>query len=100
LDGTLRVHELERANRQRVLAGHGGWVNTVALDRDTRRVFSGSADRTLRRWTVDENVPPLTVALDGSVISLAVAPQYGCVLAGDIVGNVYCFRVCDGCSER
>ena len=42
----------------RVLEGHSGWVNAVALSADGRRAVSGSGDNTVRVWDLHGSEPP------------------------------------------
>ena len=38
-----------------VLRGHEGYVFSVAISRDGRRIFSGSSDRTIKEWDLTKD---------------------------------------------
>ena len=57
-DNTLRVWDLEGNQPPRVLKGHTGQVNSVALTADGKRAVSGSWGGTLRVWDLEGNQPP------------------------------------------
>jgi len=47
----------------RILVGHAGWVYAVAVDAQGRRAVSGSFDRTVRVWDLEQG--RCTATLDG-----------------------------------
>ena len=49
-DKTLRIWSLALETEVRVLRGHEGIVECVAVSRDSKRCVSGSGDYTLREW--------------------------------------------------
>jgi WD40 repeat protein len=77
----LLRHPLQTGGLARVLAGHKGYVTAVVVLPDGR-VVSGSEDRTLRVWDI-ENGQALTtlVGHQGRVLTVAVLPD-GRVVSG------------------
>ncbi len=47
-DKTVRVWDLASGRCEATLEGHGGYVTSVAVSPDGKRVVSGSADNTVR----------------------------------------------------
>jgi WD40 repeat protein len=58
-DNTIRLWSLKTGTEVERLAGHAGPVLTLALTADGATLFSGSADKTARRWT-PSNVDAVT----------------------------------------
>ncbi|XP_069479361.1 F-box/WD repeat-containing protein 7-like isoform X2 [Ambystoma mexicanum] len=52
-DSKIKVWDLRHCQPIRTLRGHSKAVLSVALDQDSRRVYSGSADKCLRIWDLD-----------------------------------------------
>jgi WD40 repeat protein len=57
------------------LEGHGSWVEAVAVTPDGRRAVSGSADRTLKVWDLEQGTLLATLAQDAEVWAVAVTPD-------------------------
>ncbi len=88
-----------------ILRGHGGWVNCVGHSLDTRKLITGSRDRTIKVWDADTghelkslNVigePPdaIEISTDSRSVAIAVSrPGVPVVLldleAGRVAGNL------------
>ena len=55
-DKTVRVWDLESGECLKVLEGHAGSVDCVALTPDGRKGISGSDDKTVRVWDLESGV--------------------------------------------
>ncbi|MFF0518137.1 WD40 repeat domain-containing protein [Actinomadura nitritigenes] len=55
-DAAVRIWDLDGGRCLRVLDGHAGAVNAVAISADARFALSASTDGTLRRWELDWNL--------------------------------------------
>jgi WD40 repeat protein len=92
------VWDLDSGQPLATLTGHESRVRSVAVlsvavTPDGRRAVSASADdRTLRVWDLDKGICLAVVALDGALTAVAVAPDGETIVAGDMLGNVYCLR--------
>lgn len=68
--------DLEAGVELRTLAGHEGAVWALAVTLDSRRVVSGSVDRTLKVWDLDSGEEILTLVGHGDqVYAVAVTPD-------------------------
>jgi WD40 repeat protein len=64
----------------------------VAVTPDGRYAISASDDRTLKVWDLETGRELATAALEGGLQCIVVAPDGASILAGDLVGNVYCLK--------
>ena len=104
-DNTLRVWELNTGACLRVLDGHSGPVNSVAVCADGRRAVSASSDKTLQVWDLDtgkclrvieghsEEVNSVAVCADGR---RAVSASSDKTLRVWDLGTGECLRVIEG----
>ena len=69
---------------------NGIGVSTVAV-LDSRRVISGSHDRTVCVWDVESGKVECLFTLDASVTAVAVIPERCVIVAGDASGRVHFF---------
>jgi WD40 repeat protein len=68
-------------------------VSAVAICSDSRHALSGSDDRTLRLWDLEQRACRAIVPLESSPLAIALAPDGQTVVVGDRVGNVYNFQI-------
>ena len=66
-DNTVAVWDLESGALIHRLAGHQGWVSSVAVSPDGRRIVSGSDDKTVAVWDLESGtrIHQLTGHQDG-----------------------------------
>jgi WD40 repeat protein len=88
-DRTVAVWDLESGARIHHLIGHQGWVNSVAVSPDGRRIVSASDDKTVAVWDFESGTRLATLALDGSILSVAWHRDGRLILAGDSAGDLY-----------
>jgi WD40 repeat protein len=74
-------------------SGHLGPVVVVAISPGGRFAISGSTDRTLRLWDLDQRTCQATIPLESSPIALAIGPDGRTVVVGDRVGNVHLLQI-------
>lgn len=84
LDRRVRLLDLE-TGQMCILGSHGDAVSTVGWCPQTRLLVSGSWDRTLKLWAVDEKQGTLlkTLALPDKVLAAAVSPAFGTNVASN-----------------
>ncbi|MBN1814677.1 MAG: hypothetical protein JXA14_22750 [Anaerolineae bacterium] len=110
-DGTIRVWEISTLpaslGLQRVLAGHEGPVLALCHEPLSGGMISGGDDATLRLWTLLNAGRRSSAAIGWEVCIRLEAPVWavaaignGVVIAGDAVGNVYCFQAHDARRSR
>ena len=59
--GTGRIHNAETGELVRMLDDHSLSVKAVAVDPESRRVATASADRTVRIWQIEEEGSPIVL---------------------------------------
>ena len=82
-----RLHEL---------TGHQGRVNSVAMSGDGRHIVSGSSDGTVAVWDFQTGARLATLALDGAIACLGWHTADRFLVAGDVIGNLYCLEYRQG----
>jgi WD40 repeat protein len=97
-DGTIRFWNIPQAARP--LAGHTGPVQIVAVSNDGKWIATGSDDKSLRIWNVEDGAVAQTIAPEGGAELAAIAFQAdGVQLAsGDAAGTIQLSTVTDGAS--
>jgi WD40 repeat protein len=75
-DKTLRVWDVESGQCLRTLEGHMARISCAALGPDGKIAVSGSRDKTLRVWDVESGQIIAVLAIDGSISTLAITPDF------------------------
>jgi WD40 repeat protein len=75
---------------RRVLTGHTGWVNAVAVGPDGSWLASAGNDGTVRLWNVADGGSTVVIRVDGPLFGCAVFPDGRCVAAVGSAG-IYLF---------
>jgi len=65
----------------------------VAVSADCSRAVSGSEDRTVRVWDLDNGRQIATFTADAPVNACAVTPDGRTIVAGDQLGRVHFLRL-------
>ena len=74
-DQTVRLWDLASGEEQRVLRGHEGMVESVALNADGTTIVSGSADQTVRVWDAASGECREVIQGTGDVAAIAAGPS-------------------------
>nr|VFK22966.1 MAG: WD40 repeat [Candidatus Kentron sp. MB]VFK26571.1 MAG: WD40 repeat [Candidatus Kentron sp. MB]VFK74542.1 MAG: WD40 repeat [Candidatus Kentron sp. MB] len=78
-----------RAVLERQLIGHTGWVTSVAISPDGQWAASGSGDKTVRSWWLEDGACRAVLkGHTGSVMSVAITPDGRWILSGSSDGAV------------
>jgi WD40 repeat protein len=86
---TVAVWDLESGALIHRLAGHRGWVSSVAVSPDGRHIISGAADRTVAVWDLESGHRLASLALDSNITVVAWHRAGRSIVAGDRQGNLY-----------
>jgi hypothetical protein len=89
----MRVWKLSTGRILHSVEGHTSWVNAVAVTADGRRAVSGSDDRTLRLWDLEDGGEIAIFTAESPIVSCAVARDGRTVVAGDESGRVHFLRI-------
>ncbi|MFF5114993.1 NB-ARC domain-containing protein [Streptosporangium sp. NPDC000509] len=74
--GPLTVWDLGTGAALRVMHGHVGWVEQLAVAPDERHILSGGDDAILRLWDIDTGTPTATMRGHGGwIVSAALTPD-------------------------
>ncbi len=90
-DMVVQLWELATGRELRRLRGHRDQVHAVAVTADGRRIASGSADRTVRIWSLDQKGSPSIILTGhtGPVRALAFVPRDASLLSAADDGQVF-----------
>lgn len=92
----LKVWNLATGMIERTLQGNASLMRSVASTPEGQHAISASSDRTLTVWNIETGAELATAVLDGPLSSVAVTHAIEAnslvIIAGDEVGNVYCFE--------
>jgi serine/threonine protein kinase/WD40 repeat protein len=95
--GGLSVWDIASGRQLGVLRGHTRWVSDVFWGPDGKRLYSGSADKTVRIWDAGRfaEIRRFTNALS-PVTGIAVSPDEKLLAATDAAGWVRVWRPAEG----
>lgn len=89
-DRQIRIWNLGQAAQPKVLRGHTGGVNTLALSPDQQTLYSAGADQSIRFWDVTSGAEKKTLpaAHDSPINMLALSPNGKILASADSEGVV------------
>jgi WD40 repeat protein len=78
------------------LLGHNDTITSVAFTSNGKSLFSGSQDRTVRMWDIEQRKKQFSMGFDSRVFSLALSPDDHWLAVGYEDGTI---RVCEVTDE-
>jgi WD40 repeat protein len=89
--GTTAIGHWELATGKllHTLEGHTDYVAAAAIARDEKTALSASSDCTVRKWDLATGRELASFSADAPVWTIAVTPDGGRAVAGDVVGRVH-----------
>ena len=89
-DNTIKVWNWQTGELLRTLEGHTGHINSVSLLGEV--AVSGSSDHTLKVWNWQTGELITTFYADSSQYTVAIAPNFECIVSGGRSGQVHFLR--------
>ncbi len=80
----------------RTLTGHNDSVDAVAVTSDSKKIISGSYDKTLKVWDIETGKCIATFTAEAGINCVEVANDGVSIVAGDSSGNVHFWRLIGG----
>jgi WD40 repeat protein len=93
-DRIVSIWDLETGRMLRSLVGHSDSVQSIVLDAGSNAAISGSTDRTVRKWSLDDaggDVP--FRALGGPIRCVAISPDGRHIATGSWTGELILWDV-------
>lgn len=95
-DGTIRIWSAGGGRAKATLAGHTGWVDTVAISGRRRLVATAGEDQVIRLWSVLDGAPVgALIGHSARVRSLAFSPSGRQLVSGAEDGRAYVWDVAE-----
>lgn len=95
-DTFSQVWDIEARAIRYQFAGHEQDIYSLDFASDGRHIASGSGDRTIRIWDIQENVCVLTLSIEDGVTTVAMSPDNRFVAAGSLDKSVRIWDVSTG----
>jgi WD40 repeat protein len=73
VDQSLHVWDLNNGQQRQRLSGHTAFVSCAAISADSRRILTGSHDKTIRVWSTETGDPIFSFTVPGIVTSVALS---------------------------
>ena len=72
-EDTIRIHDITTGQLLTTLLGHSGYISSIKWDRDGRSLVSGSHDRTVKTWSLNDNNQIFSVSHQDLVMSVELS---------------------------
>jgi len=95
VDDALRLWKMNTGEPLSLLKGHEGWINSMCLSHDARRIVTASQDRSVRVWDVVRRVEIVSFWLEATAQCCSLTPNGRQIIVGDALGRV-CFLALEG----
>ncbi len=80
-------------NLLRTFTGHSNWVNAVAVSPDGEKVISGSRDKTVKVWDINNGRLINSFTGDSYIPCCAITPDGSTIIAGEASGQLHFLRL-------
>lgn len=71
------------------LEGHSSYIDSVAITSDNSKIVSGSDDKTIKVWDLDQGKYYLSDKFDKSITAIAFSKSKNLITIGNVYGNLY-----------
>ena len=94
-DNIIKIWDRESGQEIQTLIGHEGDINCLALSGDGQLLYSGSDDRTIREWKLDDGSYRTFEGHNGSVRSIALTRDGQLLYSGSYDGTIKKWKLDD-----
>ena len=84
----LQVWDIHTKQIKNTFAGHDQDIYSLDFARNGRHIASGSGDRTVRVWDIEQGIEILTLSIEDGVTTVAMSPDGTYVAAGSLDKSV------------
>lgn len=93
---TPQVWDIQSRTIRNTFAGHEQDIYSLDFARDGRTIASGSGDRTVRLWDIENGTNALTLTIEDGVTTVAISPDTKYVAAGSLDKSVRVWDIAHG----
>jgi general transcriptional corepressor TUP1 len=89
------VWDIQSRSIRNQFSGHEQDIYSLDFAKDGRTIASGSGDRTVRLWDIEQGVNTLTLTIEDGVTTVAISPDTQYVAAGSLDKSVRVWSIPD-----
>lgn len=91
-----QVWDIATRTIRNTFSGHEQDIYSLDFARDGRTIASGSGDRTVRLWDIEQSTNILTLTIEDGVTTVAISPDTKYVAAGSLDKSVRVWEIARG----